>query len=77
MSTALICSIVVTRGFLDFVSPPVQSLMFEVDSLASCYALAAEKWTSGKFMFSANRENGEYERFCGPTGAGCPKWPKK
>ena len=70
----LICSVVVTRGFLDLTSPPVQSRLYEVDSLASCYALAAELHTAGKFMFSVSPGD-EYQKFCGPTGKGCPRWP--
>jgi hypothetical protein len=74
MTPVFICSIVVTRSFFDFVSPPMKSEMYQVDSQAACYALAAEKWTAGKSMFTVGDES-EWVRFCGPDHSGCPKWP--
>ncbi len=74
MTPVFICSIVVTRSFFDIVSPPLKSEMYQVDSQAACYALAAEKWTAGKFMFTITDES-EWTKFCGSEHAGCPKWP--
>lgn len=69
-----ICYLAITRGFFDFISPPVQSQMYQVDSVASCYALAASKWTAGKFMFTVDEK--EYSYYCG-DGSLCPKWNMK